>query len=101
MTMARRYRPREAEPQHDISCEQCGGKGVIGGDVFPYLVSAVPPVHRWMHQGCAEEFRVQHTATLLPEVTADCRRAAPARTGRRSRDGAVQSNMKGSVAHSS
>lgn len=96
--MAKRNRVREAQPRKDITCEQCQLRGVIGGDVFPYLVTAVPPVHRWMHQRCAEEFRVQRGAQQLLEAVADCTPKAPAGSGDRSQDVAEKPLMKRRVA---
>lgn len=63
----------EAPPRRDITCEQCDKRGVVGGDIFPYLVSIDPPVHRWMHQRCAEQFHTQRGEPGLPAEVADYR----------------------------
>lgn len=58
----KRRRLREAVERKDLRCEECSVMGVIAGDIFPYLVNAVPPVHRWMHAHCAEVFRLRRLA---------------------------------------
>jgi hypothetical protein len=63
----RRRQAHEAAPRHDIRCEECELMGLISGDIFPYLVNDTPPVHRWMHAGCAERFKKSRPATLLCE----------------------------------
>lgn len=58
-------------------CEECGRPGVIAQDLFPYLVEYKPEViHRWMHQPCAEVFRVRTAA-----AAADRGPALPASSG--------------------
>lgn len=71
--MPRRYKPPEAAPRRDITCEQCDKRGVVGGDVFPYLVSVNPPVHRWMHRSCSEVFHAQQGERGPPVEVEDYR----------------------------